>query len=128
MHGAALIVDCHSFASTPLPHEKDSSPDRPDVCIGTDPFHTDARLFATVRDALLAQRWSVAENRPFKGTIVPEVMYGKDPGVQSVMIELNRSLNMDEGTGRTSARFDECARRIGDVICRVRNWWEPRCR
>ena len=127
VRGAALIVDCHSFASTPLPHEKDSAPDRPDVCIGTDPFHTDARLFTTVRDAVVAQGWTVEENRPFKGTIVPGVVHGKDPGVQSVMIELNRSLYMDEGTGRKSARFDECARKIGEVICRVRDHWKRRC-
>jgi N-formylglutamate amidohydrolase len=39
-YGAALIVDCHSFPSIPLPFEFDQNPDRPAICIGTDPSHT----------------------------------------------------------------------------------------
>jgi len=38
--GMAVILDCHSFASYPLPYEADQELDRPDICIGTDPFHT----------------------------------------------------------------------------------------
>lgn len=38
--GRCLIVDCHSFSSRPLPHEPDQSPDRPEICIGTDEYHT----------------------------------------------------------------------------------------
>ena len=42
--GTCLILDCHSFATVPLPSELDQAPDRPDVCIGTDGFHTPAEL------------------------------------------------------------------------------------
>ncbi len=35
-----LIIDCHSFPSKPLPYEPDQSANRPDICIGTDEFHT----------------------------------------------------------------------------------------
>jgi len=35
----ALIVDCHSFPSRPLPCDMDQSVPRPHFCIGTDPFH-----------------------------------------------------------------------------------------
>lgn len=38
--GQCLIIDCHSFPSIPLPFEPDQDPQRPDICIGTDPFHT----------------------------------------------------------------------------------------
>ena len=38
--GCCLIVDCHSFSSRPLPHELDQSHERPDICIGTDEYHT----------------------------------------------------------------------------------------
>jgi N-formylglutamate deformylase len=44
-----IIIDCHSFSSRPLPHEPDRDPYRPDICIGTDNFHTPTEL----RDALV---------------------------------------------------------------------------
>jgi N-formylglutamate amidohydrolase len=45
-----IIVDCHCFSSRPLPHEPDQDPARPDICIGTDAWHTPTRL----GDALVA--------------------------------------------------------------------------
>ena len=42
--GRSILVDCHSFPSQPLPHEPDQDPARPDICIGTDDWHTPARL------------------------------------------------------------------------------------
>jgi N-formylglutamate deformylase len=38
--GRCLILDIHSFSSRPLPHEPDQDPDRPEICIGTDTFHS----------------------------------------------------------------------------------------
>jgi N-formylglutamate amidohydrolase len=46
-----IIVDCHSFSSHPLPHEPDQDPLRPDICIGTDPYHTPSEL----KDALCSR-------------------------------------------------------------------------
>jgi N-formylglutamate deformylase len=37
-----LLIDGQSFAATPYPHEPDQSPRRPDICIGTDEYHTPA--------------------------------------------------------------------------------------
>ncbi len=39
-NGMALVIDCHSLPSSPLPYEKDQSENRADICIGTDSFHT----------------------------------------------------------------------------------------
>ena len=44
--GAGLILDCHSFATVPLPSELNQEPDRPDICVGSDPFHTPPALVA----------------------------------------------------------------------------------
>ena len=41
-HGQCLIIDCHSFPAQPLPYENDIN--RPDICIGTDAYHTSAEL------------------------------------------------------------------------------------
>jgi N-formylglutamate deformylase len=43
-YGSALIVDCHSFPSRPLPCDRDKSVPRPRFCIGTDAFHTPRAL------------------------------------------------------------------------------------
>lgn len=39
-NGMTLVIDCHSFPSSPLPYENDQSENRADICIGTDSFHT----------------------------------------------------------------------------------------
>ena len=44
VHGKALILDCHSFPSTPFVRDIDQTEDRPDFNIGTDSFHTPAEL------------------------------------------------------------------------------------
>ena len=104
--GTAIILDCHSFASVPLPSEPDQSPDRPDICIGTDPFHTPAALPEALESALRAEGLKVARDRPFAGTLVPLELLGVESGVQSVMIEVRRGLYCDEATGERSTAFD----------------------
>jgi N-formylglutamate amidohydrolase len=99
VHGRCLILDCHSFSSTPLPHEPDQDPERPDICIGTDPVHTPTWLGELVVGRFREQGYDVEVNHPFAGSIVPEVYFQKNSNVHSVMIEINRRLYMDETTG-----------------------------
>jgi len=107
--GRSLIIDCHSFPSKPLPYEFDQSADRPDICIGTDDFHTPDWLINATREILDKYGLDVAQNRPFEGTIVPTKHFQKNFDVTSVMIEINRKLYMDESTGNRSTDFAECA-------------------
>jgi len=94
-----LILDCHSFPSRPLPYELDQNPFRPDVCLGTDSFHTPEQLTHDIQRFLSDKGLSSMINRPFSGTYVPLKFYGSDNRVMSIMIEVNRSLYMDEETG-----------------------------
>jgi len=107
--GAALILDCHSFATVPLPSEPDQRLNRPDICIGTDESHTPAALADALERALSAEGLTVRRDAPFAGTIVPLRYYGIDVRVRSVMIEVRRGLYCDEATGEPTARFDELA-------------------
>jgi hypothetical protein len=43
--------------------------------------------------------YRVKQNAPFSGSIVPLSYYRKEPMVQSIMIEINRSIVHDEMTG-----------------------------
>jgi N-formylglutamate deformylase len=98
-HGTCLILDAHSFSSQPLPHEPDQSPHRPDICIGTDEFHTSKDLTDLTFKTFEREGWAVGINCPFSGSLVPAKFYKQTKRVRSIMIEVNRSLYMN-GKGR----------------------------
>jgi N-formylglutamate deformylase len=101
----ALIVDCHSFPRRPLLCDRDQSMDRPDFCVGTDPFHTPDGLKQAAMEAIRKEGFRVEENRPYAGTIVPSEYYKMDPRVWSIMIEVCRDLYMEEESGCLSEDF-----------------------
>lgn len=108
-HGSCLIVDCHSFPSVALPCDLDQSPGRPDICIGTDPFHTPRWFAELAAERFTAAGWAAELDRPYRGALVPEKHFGKDRRVAGIMVEVNRALYMDEGTGVRRPDFEEVA-------------------
>ena len=113
--GMALILDCQSFSSRPLPHEEDKSYPRPDFCIGRDSFHTSPKLAGFIYSYFSEKGYSCAYDVPFSGSIVPLKHYKKDRRVSSVMIEVNRSLYMDEETCEKTEGF----RHINEDLARL---------
>lgn len=111
-HGSCLIIDCHSFSSVPLPHEPDQKANRPEICIGTDSFHTPSELANAAVAAWREQGFTVEKDRPFSGAIVPLPYYKKDKRVVSVMVEVSRALYMDEETGEKNERFREMQKKV----------------
>jgi N-formylglutamate amidohydrolase len=93
--GEAIIIDCHSFPDNPLAWEDPSDLPRPDICIGTDAFHTPPEISKLFTDYFEEKGYTVSINHPFAGTIVPSEFYHKVPRVHSIMIEINRRLFMD---------------------------------
>ena len=104
-YGRALIVDCHSFPSRPLPCDEDQSMPRPDVCIGTDSFHTPATLIQLFARTFQEIGYGVDIDRPYTGSMVPMAFCKQDLRVASIMIEVNRALYMDELSGTKTGRF-----------------------
>ena len=100
-----LIIDAHSFSSMPLPYELHSQNFRPDICIGTDDFHTPKEIADYFYKEFSELGYKVGINNPFCGTIVPLKYYQKNNNVHSVMLEINRSLYMDELTGEKNRNF-----------------------
>ena len=90
-----LIIDLHSYPRLKLPYER-SDGVRPELCIGTDNFHTPDNLINEITS--IARKYSIetALNTPFAGTLVPLKHYGKEPRVNSVMLEIRRDKYMDE--------------------------------
>jgi len=114
--GEALIVDCHSFSNEVLPHEESSI--RPDICIGTDAFHTPMALLSDLYNYFIKSGYSVAINKPFSGTIVPLKYYGKDQRVKSIMIEINRKLYLDD-TFQKSENFEDIQTLIYGLLTKI---------
>jgi N-formylglutamate deformylase len=96
--GHCLIIDLHSFPTTALPYE-DLSALRPNICIGSDPFHEASALIAQIRKQSLFRKLSFSRNSPFAGSFLPIPYFHRNRQVQSVMLELRRGLYMDEATG-----------------------------
>ena len=94
----ALIVDCHSFP-TALPYYPPGN--LPDICLGQAEYHTPSKLIELCCRYLEAQGYTVAINHPFKGSLVPLTYYQKDKRVQSIMLEVSRTLYCDEHNRKT---------------------------
>jgi N-formylglutamate amidohydrolase len=114
--GRCFIIDCHSFASKPLPYELNQSSKRPEICIGTDSFHTPESVISTIKAFCKKSKLEVALNEPFSGTYVPLKFYKKDKRVSSVMLEINRSLYMDEKSGLRLKSFDNFQKLLSGLI------------
>jgi N-formylglutamate amidohydrolase len=114
--GQCLLIDAHSFPSSPLPCDLDQTPLRPDICIGTDSFHTPAWLGDAALSAFRARGWRVALDRPYAGSIVPMRYHRQDARVASVMVEMNRSLYMDEATGERLPEFPEIGTKVQSAL------------
>ncbi len=112
-HGRCLVIDCHSFPSVALPYEqRDVAIVRPDICIGSDSFHTPALLERAFVNAFEGEGWRVSLNDPFAGALVPSSRYHKDERVMAVMVEVNRGLYLDLEPVRRSLDFDRVAKMI----------------
>ncbi len=113
---SCLIIDGHSFASVPLPYELHADSFRPDICIGTDKFHTPKYLTEYFYKSFSNLGYKAAINNPFCGTIVPLDFYGKSKRVKSIMLEINRSLYMNEKTGEKNNNFEKVKNDIQKII------------
>jgi N-formylglutamate amidohydrolase len=118
-NGQCLIIDCHSFPSSPLPYEQDQRPERPQVCLGRDPFHTPNWLVDIARNLICSHGFKVEINRPFSGALVPSKHFGREPLVFAIMIELNRKIYMNELTGAKLSGFSRVAAALKGTVRRL---------
>ncbi len=110
-HQHAIIIDCHSFSDLPFESDLIKDDERPDICIGTDDFHTPSYLKNKIILYFEEKGYSVRENNPYSGTMVNSESYLKNKQIYSIMIEINRKLYMSNDT------VDERkVRELNDVI------------
>ena len=114
-YGKCLSIDGHSFPAVPLPYEFDQDSNRPDICIGTDEYHTPGKIEKMLWQHFISRGYTVEINRPFAGCIVPMKYYRKDARVMSVMIEINRRLYIDHDIKKT-AEYSRVKKDIAEAI------------
>ena len=103
--GRALVIDALSFPSEALPYEDDAFAPRPEICIGTDGFHTPPEAAAAFTEVFARAGWDTGLNSPFAGALVPMKHYGRDRRVSAVRIETRRDVYADESTGALRPDF-----------------------
>lgn len=87
--GEALIIDLHSYPRDPLPYELHTDQARPELCIGTDEFHSPT---SSIEAAKAAWSGSIEMNEPFSGSYVPVHYFETDNRVRSMMLEIRRDI------------------------------------
>ena len=119
--GKALIIDCHSYPSIPLKRDLDKNPKRPDFNIGTDSFHTPKKLVDLSVSYFENAGYTLGIDWPYKGSIVPLAHYQKNNNVQTIMLEINRALYLNEPTNEKSERYLETKKITGEFIKTMQN-------
>jgi len=104
--GVALLLDCHSMPSIAGPNMPDNGQRRPDMVLGD--FHGTScspRLVDRVEAYLQERGYSVARNKPYAGGYITQHYTNRPAGFQTLQIEINRDLYMDEAVIIRSAGF-----------------------
>lgn len=101
-----VILDAHSYPALALPTEP-TGVARPEIGLGLDGFHTPPALLAESLAFFQARGLEVGLNTPYQGSFVPTVYWGREPRVETIMVEVRRDLYMDEATGVKSRGFLE---------------------
>jgi N-formylglutamate deformylase len=104
-YGKAIIIDCHSYPSKPLKRDLDKNSKRPDFNIGTDSYHTPKELIDLSVSFFENAGYSLGIDWPYKGSIVPLEHYQKNNNVQTIMLEINRGLYLNEPSNEKSESY-----------------------
>ena len=119
-YGKAIIIDCHSMSDIPFIRDKDQNTKRTDYSIGIDSIHTSDELLQTTLNFFLDRGIEVAINSPYSGTLVPMEHYQKNENVQSIMIEVNRKLYLNDNSNKKSENYPVVKQLIQDYLEEIR--------
>ena len=117
--GRCLVVDCHSMPSMALPGATGNS-GQPDIVLGDCHGSSCAREITHIAEQTLRDLGlSVHRNKPYAGGYTTRHYARQHDGVQTLQIEINRALYMDEERIRRNAGFERLAERMRIWIARL---------
>lgn len=111
-----IILDCHSFPSSPLNRAIVQNPVTPDFNIGSDLFHTPTKFINASEEFFISRGYTLGINTPYSGSIVPLEYYKKDRRVNSIMLEVNRRMYLNESTYEKSENYQKTKEIILEYI------------
>ncbi len=121
IHDRARILNLQSYPeSYNLPGM--AGTERPDVCIGFDPYHCPTALARAVADCAYRNELSFAMNAPFADSKVPQAYQRQDARVVSLKLVLKRSLYMDESTLQPHAGMQRMRRFVEGAAAIIRTF------
>jgi N-formylglutamate amidohydrolase len=113
---SCLILDCHSFPSSPLTRALVQNVNTPDFNIGTNSYHTPPNLIEASQEFFKSSGLSLGIDTPYSGSIVPMEYYQKDPRVSSIMLEVNRRMYLKEPTNEKSNGYKRTKEIVQEYI------------
>ena len=116
----ALIVDCHSFPSSPLIRDLNQEKNRPDFNIGTDSFHTPDYLIEKSKEFFKNKGYTLGVDWPYSGSIVPLKHYHRSKNVESIMLEINRALYLNEPGNQKSSNYIKVKETVTEYLKTVK--------
>lgn len=115
-YGNVLIIDCHSFNDIPLNTDTNKSKLRPDICLGTDEFHTPKYIQVYVKNYFEKLGYVVKINSPYSGTMIPLEHYKENKNVKSIMIEINKNLYLDNNNNPLDGAIEKLNKEITNLF------------
>jgi N-formylglutamate amidohydrolase len=107
LNDECIIVDCHSFPSTPLKKAINQNLNTPDFSIGTDSYHTPKKYIEASIRYFENLGYTLGVDWPYNGSIVPMKYFQKEKRVSSIMLEINRKLYLNEPTNEKSTQYNK---------------------
>lgn len=121
-NGECLIIDCHSFPSTPLQKAINQNSNTPDFNIGTDSYHTPKKYIDASVNYFENLGYSLGVDWPYNGSIVPMKYYQKEKRVSSIMLEINRKLYLNEPTNEKSIDYEKTKKVVQGYLNMLRTF------
>ncbi len=118
LFGVALLVDCHSMPSipVPVPGGVDRRP-KTDFVIGDRHGTSSEPGFVEALEGAMRERgYVVQRNKPYAGGFITEHYGAPSAGVHAIQIEVNRSLYMNERTLVRTGRFQTVAADLTAIL------------
>jgi N-formylglutamate deformylase len=113
-------LDCHSMPSQGRGIHQDAGKARPDVVISdVNGKSASGEYMVLVCGAFEAEGFTISRNWPYQGGRITQ-RYGRpEQGHETIQIELNRALYMDEKTRQKTPGFDRLQARLEPVLRRI---------
>lgn len=122
-YGAAWHVNCHSMKSVGNAMNADSGSGRPDMVVSDYNGTTcDAEFTAWTAGLLRKMGYTVSINDPYQGGYIVRRYGQPDEGRNSIQIEINRRLYMNEASFEKSEGFDRLKENLDSFVFELANY------